>query len=126
MSVKETFNLPTCKIQIKNLFEEAFAIADSIFVDELNCKKSFCRVRSDKTKEEALKICLYEQSFYTFIYRDFSWQGEDHQENYYELGASTCSRNLEADIFIFVNLSEKNVKQLIKKYCTKKCKPDHS
>lgn len=107
---QKSYRIP--KDNISAIFAEAMLLANYIYVDELDCAKSFARQQTDKTIEEVFEIALNNKStLWNFIYRPHLFNGENP---YFDIGCSTIG--LKPDYFLWIRLSVENGEKLIKKY----------
>lgn len=120
------------KKQAEVILREALLLCRRHFVDELDCKKSFIRVKSELTFDEVLEIAFKcDKVLFNFIHRDMSFlpqeylddDGKNPNRNYWDVGLSTISSNeYGKDFFIFIELEEDVGFELIKKYNLKQMK----
>lgn len=107
---QKSYKIP--KDKIKEIITESISLANGIWVDELDCSKSFARKPTDKTIQEVFKIGLKGKStFWNFIYRPAFYEGE---KPYFDVGCRTMGIGL--DYFLWIKLNVENGEKLIKKY----------
>jgi len=97
----------------KVILSDAMECARRIFVDELDCSKSFRRVPSDKTPQEILDMGLNDsKTKYHCILRDLSFlpqefkdnDGRNPNRNYWDVGLSTIG--MTPEYFLWIELEE--------------------
>lgn len=93
----------------KEFLEECMSVADHVWTDELDCKKSFARQPTDKTPKEVLELGLKTKSHYTFIYR-----AGYNEPDYFETGLSTIGNT--PNYFLWINLSIEQGLKMIEKW----------
>lgn len=87
---------------------EGIKLAHKVWVDELDCSKSFCRCATDKSVEQVLQICLaHKDTHWTFIHRQYPTP-------HFELGGSTLC--LPINYFLWIQVDKRDAELLIKKY----------
>ena len=78
-----------------------------VWVDELDCSKSFSRQPTKKTVKEILQMCLNSNNtFWVFIERDFPKQ-------YFDVGCCTMTT---PDYFLWIEIPYEDGVKLIKRY----------
>lgn len=88
---------------------DAMSVSRALFVDELNCRKSFSRVATKKSVEEVLQMGLHgKDTLWHFIPRE--WPTE-----HYELGCSTMLIG-DTDYFLWIHISNDDADLIVKKY----------
>ena len=106
-----------------SVFKDALKIARKVFIDELDCSKSFCRKRSNKTLEEMLEMAKDRslRHHFVFIHRDQSFlpqdfieDGKNPNRNYWDIGFSTRVGN--PDYFLFIEVEEKDGFDIVEKH----------
>ncbi len=99
------------------------AMSYNTYVDQLDCKVSFCRQPTKKTVEEVIKIGLNKETstLFHFIYRDMSFLPQEYPQNhdYWEIGLSTMG--LTPDYFLWIRLNVDDGYKLVKKYGLQLC-----
>ncbi len=105
-----------------SVFRDAMKLARAIYIDELDCSKSFSRISSNKTYDEIMEIAEKYHSLYHFIYRDMSFLPQEFEDanglnlnrDYWDVGFTTISS--KPDYFLFIELEIEDGFDLIKKY----------
>jgi hypothetical protein len=97
------------------LLKEAKELCSEIHLDQLDCSKSFFRVKTEKSFDDIVEIAK-KSSFYhfTFIYRKSDCQFIMNGQDYIETGISVI--NDCVDYFIWVNLETKHLDYFVQKY----------
>lgn len=92
------------------ILKDAAALSNNVQVDQLDCSKSWARIKTDKTLDEILDIGLKDhRTLYNFIYR----YPVGIEEEYFDVGLSTMA---SPSYFIWIKLDIKNGIKLINKY----------
>ena len=114
--MNESYKLPTSKLKMKKIIEEAISLASNVYTDELDCSKSWSRQKTNKTVEEVFKLGLSnKETFWNFFLRD----AVGNRESYADVGCRVCGL---VDYFLWITLSIDNAEKLIKKYNLKPVK----
>ncbi len=103
------FKLPIDKKELKEFLEYCMSIAEKVWADELDCKKSYARQPTDRTPEEVLKMGLEIPSNFVFVLRNGYTS-----PNYFETGLSTLTTH--PYYYLWITLSVEDGLKVIEKY----------
>ena len=110
--MQKTYNFPKDKQEKLKLINECKELSYKFNLDELDCSKSFARVRTNKSYEEILEM-INDRKFVHWYFgakTDFI-----EHKNYIDVGL--CVTDFDGvDYFIFLYLETKHLDDLIKKY----------
>lgn len=107
------FDIPTQdKNTVRRILSEAMEFSDRCWCDELDCKRSWCRIPSSKTPNEIIDLTLDGPAQFTCIFRKRYPEGSD---DFYEFTASTMNIT-EPDYFLWIQVKPEYAEKIIQRY----------
>jgi hypothetical protein len=107
------FKLPRTKA--KKVISEAMKLSNSVYVEELDCRKSFSRVPTILTATEIFSKGLKEKNtLWHYVIRSRNFGPET------DIGLSTMPTNNDPTYFLWINMDTKMAFDLAKKYKLKR------
>lgn len=93
------------------LYKRGIQLADNIFTDKLDSRIGLTRVKTRKTPDEVLQMCLEreDKAHWAFIERLSGWT----DIGYFDLGCCTFG---DPDYFLWIELDIPNAEILIKEF----------
>lgn len=92
--------------------DDCRAVATRFWVDELDCSKSWTRIRTDRTYDEILTKCLNGKAHWTIFHHMYPLINDEAP--YFQISVSTLCRDV--DYFIWIEVSEADFEPIRNKY----------